>query len=183
MAAYHHMLVHFPLALWTTAAIIIVFRAFSSRPLGTAAIRLLIPLLWLGNLFALFAYGSGMLVWSIDAVTHSPLGRNHVLFASWVFAYWVVVTVMLQRVGEAVWKDGNRWLMLLLATLGTTLLAVTGTLGGHLTGSATLVSELLGLLGWEVYTTFYLPLWMIVTMVIAAFLLAGMGFVARPERE
>lgn len=182
MDAYHHMLVHFPLALWATAAIIILIRTFTSGAFATGVSRSLVPLLWLGNLFAVFAYGSGMLVWSMDAVTHSPMGRNHILAATWTFVFWTVVAVLLQRIGGALWESGHRWLMLLLAALGTGLLAVTGTLGGHLTGSATVLSELLRRLGWEVYTTFYLPIWMVATTAVVAVILAGIGVTARTER-
>jgi hypothetical protein len=51
-----------------------------------------------------------------------------------------------------------------------------------LSDSATAFSELLRLLGWEVYTTFYLPPWMIVVTVIVAVVLAGIGLTARRRR-
>ena len=44
-----------------------------------------------------------------------------------------------------------------LALLGSALLGITGTLGGHLVGIYTQVSDALRPLGWEVYTTFYVP--------------------------
>lgn len=179
MEAYHHMLVHFPLALWTTGAIIVLIRTFSTGRFAMAADRVLAPILWLGIVMGLLAYGSGLLVWSLDAVTYTPMGRNHILAATWTLTYWALVAALRQWGGEAVWQGGRRWLMLLLAALGSGLLAVTGTLGGHLTGSATAFSELLRLLGWEVYTTFYLPLWMIVATVVVALLLAAIGLTAR----
>ncbi len=179
MEAYHHMFVHFPLALWTTGAIIVLFRTFSAGPFAHAADRVLAPVLWLGSIIAVLAYGSGLLVWSLEAVTSTPIGRNHILAATWTLAYWVVVAALRQSAGERVWEGARRWLMLLLAVLGSGLLAVTGTLGGHLTGSATALSELLRALGWEVYTTFYLPAWMIAATVVVALVLGGVGLTAR----
>jgi hypothetical protein len=44
-----------------------------------------------------------------------------------------------------------------LALLGSVLLTITGTLGGHLTGTPTAASQALRAMGWEVYTTFYVP--------------------------
>jgi hypothetical protein len=44
-----------------------------------------------------------------------------------------------------------------LALLGSVLLGITGTLGGHLVGIYTDVAAVLRWLGWEVYTTFYVP--------------------------
>lgn len=182
MEAYHHMLVHFPLALWATAAIAMVISAVSSAAFAMKVTRTLVPLLWLGNLFAVFAYGSGMLVWDPDAIVHSPMGRNHILMSTWTFAFWIAVTLLLPRVTAAAWESRTRWLMVLLAILGTGFLAVTGTLGGHLTGSSTALSELLRFLGWEVYTTFYLPLWMIAVTALAGLILAGIGLTARAGR-
>jgi len=179
MEAYHHMLVHFPLALWTTGAIIILMRTFSTAAFAQAADRVLAPILWLGSLIGLLAYASGLLVWSLDAVTYTPMGRNHILAATWTLAYWILIALLRQRVGVAVWQGSRRWLMLLLGALGAGLLAVTGTLGGHLTGSATALSKVLRALGWEVYTTFYMPAWMIIVTCIVAVLLAIIGVRSR----
>jgi hypothetical protein len=65
--------------------------------------------------------------------------------------------------------------MAALAVLGAALLGITGTLGGHLVGIYTDVSAVLRLLGWEVYTTFYVPtttLWLIAAAVVV---LVGLG--------
>lgn len=179
MEAYHHMLVHFPLALWTTGAIIILVRTFSNGAFALAADRVLVPILWLGTAIGLLAYVAGLLVWSLDAITYTPMGRNHVLAATWTLAYWVLIAVLRQRVGEAVWQGRGRWLMLLLGALGGVLLAVAGTLGGHLTGSATALSNVLRVLGWEVYTTFYMPVWMIVVTCLVAVSLVIIGLRSR----
>lgn len=63
--------------------------------------------------------------------------------------------------------------------LGGILLTVTGTLGGHLSGSPSAVSQLFRLLGWEVYTTFYVPNFMLALLVIAAATLAAISYVSR----
>ncbi|MDT8404609.1 heme ABC transporter permease [Sulfuriflexus sp.] len=179
MEAYHHMLVHFPLALWTTGAIIILIRTFSAGGFALAADRVLAPILWLGTAIGLLAYATGLLVWSLEAITYTPMGRNHILAATWTLAYWVLIAVLRQRVGEAVWTGRRRWLMLLLGALGGVLLAVAGTLGGHLTGSATALSSVLRVLGWEVYTTFYMPLWMIIVTCLVAVSLVIIGLRSR----
>jgi len=175
MEAYHHMLVHFPLALWTTGAIIILIRALSEGAFALAADRVLAPILWLGCAIGVLAYVSGLLVWPIEAIISTPMGRNHILAATWSLAYWVLIALLRQRVGEVIWQGYRRWLMLFLGALGAMLLAVAGTLGGHLTGSATALSELLRLLGWEVYTTFYMPGWMIVVTFIAGVVMMIIG--------
>ena len=182
MGAYHVMLVHFPLALWTTAALVIFLRALSEGQFALAADRVLAPLLLLGAVTGLLAYVVGLLVWPFEALAASPLGRNHMLLGTWTLAYWWLLWLTRARLGDAVWEGVNRWIMLGLAALGAGLLTVTGTLGGHLVGSPTAVSELVRLLGWEVYTTFYLPTFMLVALLLAAIGFAAIGWRVRTAR-
>ena len=175
MAAYHAVLIHFPIALWMTATLAILLRAVSDGPLATAVDRALVPLLTLGLVFGVIAYLVGTLVWPWGTISSTPLGRNHVLLASWTLAYWALILVTRWLQGEAVWQGVSRWIMAGLALLGAVLLGITGTLGGHLVGIYTDVAGALRLLGWEVYTTFYVPtvtLWLIAAAVIV---LLGLG--------
>jgi hypothetical protein len=70
-----------------------------------------------------------------------------------------------------------------LAILGAVLLGITGTLGGHLVGIYTDVSEMLRLLGWEVYTTFYVPTLTPAAIGVATVLLIGLGLWGRTARS
>jgi NADH:ubiquinone oxidoreductase subunit 6 (subunit J) len=85
--------------------------------------------------------------------------------------------------GEAVWQGASRWIMAGLAILGSALLGIAGTLGGHLVGVYTEVSEALRFLGWEVYTTYYVPNATLAAIVIAAGLLAAIGILGRRRAE
>ena len=176
MAGYHVVLVHFPIALWMTATLAILWRAVSDGPLAQAIDRALVPLLTLGLVTGLAAYGVGTLVWPWEAISSTPLGRNHMLLATWTTAYWALVLVTRWIQGPAVWQGFMRWVMAGLAVLGSVLLGITGTLGGHLVGIYTEVSAVLRLLGWEVYTTFYVPNFTSGAILAAAALLAATGF-------
>ncbi len=176
MAAYHVVLVHFPIALWMTATLAILFRAVSSGPLALAIDRALVPLLALGLVMGIAAYVVGLLVWPWEALSATPMGRNHMLLATWTVAYWALLLVTRWVQGEAVWSGPTRWVMAGLAILGSALLGVTGTLGGHLIGVYTEVVDVLRLLGWEVYTTFYLPNLTLLIVVLASVLLVLMGW-------
>ncbi len=182
MAPYHFVLVHFPLALWTTAALVILLRALSDGRLAKASDRVLVPLLGLGVLFGVLAYVVGFLVWPWDTVTASPLARNHFLAATWSLAYWILLLISRWIQGEAIWEGATRWIMLGLAALGGTLLVVTGTLGGHLAGAPTAVSQVLHFLGWEVYTTFYVPDLVLGLFVAASVALLALGLWGRAYR-
>ena len=179
MNAYHVMLVHFPIALWTTAALIILYRTFSDGALAQSADRVLAPLLLLGALSGGLAFAVGLMVWPIEAATSSPLARNHVLLAAWALAYWTLLWLIRWRGGEQVWQGLWRWTMLGLAVLGMGLQTITGTLGGYLAGNPSAVSEVLRRLGWEVFTTFYLPDWLLGLLVVITFALAALGWAGR----
>jgi hypothetical protein len=74
-----------------------------------------------------------------------------------------------------VWEGIMRWVMAGLALLGSALLGITGTLGGHLVGIYTEVAEALRFFGWEVYTTFYVPMFTLAVIAIVTLLLVGLG--------
>ncbi len=66
-----------------------------------------------------------------------------------------------------------------MATIGAIVVAITGTLGGSLAGTHSLVSKGLGLIGWNVYTTFYLPTWMLILYGAGAIVLVAIGIYGR----
>jgi hypothetical protein len=181
MAAYHIVLVHFPIALWMTATLAILWRAISDGPLALAIDRALVPLLTLGLLSGIAAYLVGTQVWPWEAISSTPLGRNHMLLASWTVAYWALLLVIRWIHGEAIWEGVSRWVMAGLALLGSALLGITGTIGGHLVGVYTEVTEVLRFFGWEIYTTYYVPNLTLAVIVIAAFVLAVIGIWGRRQ--
>lgn len=179
MAAYHILLVHFPIALLTVATLAILLRAVSAGRLAVAVDHALVPLLAVGVASTAAAFAAGFMVWPFEALSASPLGRNHMLAASWTLAYWTLMLVLRWRAGEAVWSGLTRWVMVGLALLGSLLLTITGTLGGHLTGTPTPVSQALRAMGWEVYTTFYVPDLTLIVLAGSAFLLLALGLLGR----
>lgn len=179
MAPYHVLMVHFPIALWMTATLAILLRAFSNGPLAKAVDRALVPLLGISLIFGIIAFSIGLMVWPWETISASALGRNHVLTASWTITYWAAVLFVRWRRGEAVWNGMTRWIMAGLALLGSALLGITGTLGGHLVGIYTEVSVALRMLGWDVYTTYYVPDMTLVAIGVIAALLLGLGWWSR----
>jgi hypothetical protein len=175
MAPYHVVLVHFPIALFMTATLAILLRAVSEGPLARATDQALVPLLAVGLVAGVAAYVVGLFVWPWEALSSTPLGRNHMLLATWTLAYWALVLATRWLQGEVVWEGLTRWVMAGLAILGSILLGITGTLGGHLVGIYTDVAAALRFLGWEVYTTFYVPTATLAVIGIAAIVLIGLG--------
>lgn len=182
MAGYHVVLVHFPTALWMTAALAIIYRAFFDGPVAQSIDRALVPLLSIALIFGVSAYAVGLFVWPFEAITASPLGRNHMLLATWTTAYWALLLVLRWRRGQAIWQGTMRFVTAALAAIGAVLLGITGTLGGHLIGVYTDVSQILRKMGWEVYTTFYVPNLTLAALGVIALVLVVIGYRARALR-
>lgn len=174
MAAYHHLLVHIPIALLSVALLIILLRFFSTSELARRLDSVLLYTLILGIGGGLLAMVGGLLIWPIEAATTSPMGRNKILVSGWMLACWVAVLFLRWRGGESVWDGAPRYAMLGLGALGGILLAITGTLGGQMLvlGSPSGLSALFHKIGWDAYHTYYAPSW--VLAVLAAVGVAGL---------
>lgn len=180
MAPYHHMMAHFPIALMTLAFVLIVLRALTN---GETVRRLDSTVLVFGLLAAVIggiaALATGLLIWPIEAITTSTMGRNKVLMASWTIAIWTVILVLRWRIGAKIWEGAGRYLMLTLGAFGALLAATTGSLGGHLMGSPSRFTGLLDQLGWNAYQTYFAPGWVLIAMLLVGAAGILLGITAR----
>jgi predicted membrane protein DUF2231 len=179
MAVYHILLVHFPIALWMIAYLFIFLRTFSDAEVITYMAKLIWPLILFGSLIGAVGYIIGLQIYPWSAITQSPLGRNHIMLATWTLSYWTVMGVLGFRLRRRLFEHGQRWITFILASIGALVVTITGTLGGSLAGTPSLVTKSLSLVGWNVYTTFYLPSWMLAVFVGGAILLVLLGFIGR----
>lgn len=184
MAAYHVVMVHFPIALWIASTLMIVLRVLFPGALGQAMDRALPVFLGLATLLGVITWTTGFLVWDWSAISSTPMGRNHMLTASWTWTYFAVLTWLRIAYGQAIWEGLGRWVMLVLAGIGVVLAGVTGTLGGHLIGVYTDLGRLLAALGWNVYTTFYVPDMTLYTLGAVIVILVVIGLLqSRPAKS
>lgn len=177
--AYHILVAHFPIALWMVAYLFILYRTFSDSELAVRLQKSVWPLIFLGSLTGVVAYGLGLLIYPLSAITESPLGRNHIMLATWTLSYWSVIGVIGYRFRRHLYEDGQRWITFALASIGAAVVTITGTLGGSLAGTPSLVTKSLGTIGWNVYMTFYLPTWMLILYGTGAVLLVAIGMYGR----
>ncbi len=179
---YHILVAHFPVGLWVTAYLFILIRTFSDSVFAVGLQKAIWPVAALGTLAAFVTYGLGLTIYPWSAITASPLGRNHILLATWTLSYWTVMSVLGYRFRRHLFEGAQRWITLSLATIGVLVITITGTLGGSLTGTPSLVTESLGWIGWNVYMTFYLPTWMLAVFGVGAVLLVAIGIAGRRRR-
>jgi hypothetical protein len=175
MNGTHAMLSHFPVGFWALSTLMILAGVFMTGRLAEISRAALLPVLVLSLLGALAAIVSGFLVWPMEANLASPLARNHILMAFWSLGIYTMLTVLAWKAGDAAFQGNRRWALVILALTGGLMFASAGTLGGHLAGSTTAFSQVLRLLGWEVYTTFYSPLWVVAVMVIIGVVAGVLG--------
>jgi hypothetical protein len=71
--------------------------------------------------------------------------------------------------------------MLALGASGVVLAATTGSPGGHLMGSPSRFTGLLGQFGWNVYQTYFAPGWVLIIMLIVGTAGIIVGIAARPK--
>lgn len=184
MAPYHAMMAHFPVAIFLTASIILAFRAISAGQLARSFDRVLVPLLALGIVTGVVTYVFGLMVWPADTLQTTPLGRNHMMAATWSMAYWTAVLALRWWVGERAWEGfTNRLIMLGLGALGGGLLAITGTIGGHLHGAPSFLTSVLREIGWEVYATFYFPSWIFFVLAVVIVAMPAVAVVTVRSRN
>jgi hypothetical protein len=184
MGPYHAMMAHFPVALWITASVIIIARALWDSELARAMDRVLVPLLALGLVTGAMTFVLGWMVWPADTLQTTPLGRNHMMAAAWSMVYWAAVMALRGWVGEKCWIGlSNRLIMLGLGALGGGLLAITGTIGGHLHGAPSFLTDVLREIGWEVYATFYLPNWVLLVLAVVIVVMPIVAIVALRPRS
>jgi len=176
-SVYHILAAHFPVGLWVTAYLFILIRSFSDSEFAVRVQRAIWPVVALGTLAGFVTYGLGLTIYPWSAITESPLGRNHILLATWTLSYWTVMSVLGYRFRRHLFDGAQRWITLALATIGMLVITITGTLGGSLTGTPSLVTKSLNWIGWNVYMTFYLPTWMLLVFAAGAVLLVVIGIV------
>lgn len=177
MNGTHAMLAHFPVGFWALATLMILAGACLTGKLAELSRAALLPVLVLSLLGGLAAIISGFLVWPMEANLASPLTRNHILMSFWSLGIFSMITVLVWKGGDAAFEGNRRWALAILALAGGLMFSSTGTLGGHLVGNSTAFSDVLGLMGWQVYTTFYSPIWAIAAMVIIGIALGALGLI------
>lgn len=179
---YHILVAHFPIALWLTAALFIFIRVFSASELAVRLQKAVWPLILLGTLAGVVVYGLGLMIYPWSAITESPLGRNHIMLATWTLSYWTVMGLLGYRYRRFLFEGAQRWVTFVLTLIGSAVVTITGTLGGSLTGTPSLVTKSLSKIGWEVYMTFYLPTWMLVAFGLGAAAMILLGLMGNRGR-
>lgn len=156
MSVYHGMLVHFPMALLLLASAIILVQIWLKQ-MGSYLVTVKLLLL-LGLVAGILSTIIGFMIWPMEAYTHSPAARNHILSAfcsmfGYLFLYFIYnIYIAKEKTSDMIYKVVLSFYVIVVSFL----LVVTGTLGGNLAGNPSGLPALLKSLGWDLNYTMYL---------------------------
>ena len=105
---YHILMAHFPVALWLAAFLFILIRCLSDSQFAVRLQKAIWPLAALGTLAGFVTYGLGLTIYPWSAITESPLGRNHIMLATWTLSYWTVMSVLGYRFRRHLFDGAQR---------------------------------------------------------------------------
>jgi hypothetical protein len=122
-----------------------------------------------GVLMLLVSAFTGMEAWNRDALLADPVVRNKIMLTVFALVMWMGVLGIRAVFGRRLWNcTGMVALYVLLALAAYGLIAVTGSLGSHLTNGWSALDWLWDLLPVDPYQSFQLPItWMALLVLIS----------------
>jgi hypothetical protein len=146
------------------------------------------------TLFGVFALViaavTGSLSWSYDALAANPIVHNKIFFSAVALVTWTWVFVLRWKLGPELWQSRRSTLAYVgLAAFGFVNVAMTGAVGGHITGKGSALDALLRDVNFNSDATFALPSVLAIVLAGVGIALIGYAFMvwrgarAAPEAE
>lgn len=136
------------------------------------------PAAYAATIFGVFALIvaaiTGSLSWPYDALAANPIIHNKVFFSAVALVTWIWIAIVRWRVGPDLWKDSKLTLAYVgLATFGLVNVALTGAVGGHITGKGSALDALLKDFNFNSDETFALPTSISLALAVTGLALVG----------
>jgi hypothetical protein len=127
------------------------------------------------GVFALIvAAVTGSLSWPADVLAANPIIHNKIFFSAVALVTWSWIFIMRWKLGPELWKDKRSTLAYVgLAAFGMVNIAMTGAVGGHLTGKGSALDSILAGFNFNSDATFALP-----TALSMLLIAVGIGLIA-----
>jgi hypothetical protein len=95
----------------------------------------------------------GMVVWPMELLTTSALPLSKIMFSIFATELWIIFVFLRAKYGEKLWKNGAMaTLYSSLGILGFLFMVITGGLGAHMSGKASILDPIFDLLGINLLT-------------------------------
>ncbi len=122
-----------------------------------------------GTFALVLAAATGSFAWPADQLAANAIIHNKIFFSAVALVTWIWVIVLRWRIGPGVWEDRKTLAAYEgLAMFGLVNIAMTGAVGGHVTGKGSALDALLKDFNFNSDATFALPIEL-------AIFLAGLG--------
>lgn len=90
----------------------------------------------------------GTYTWPIELLTTSALSLNKIMFSIFATELWILFVFLRSKYGEKLWKNNSMAaLYCCLGLLGFLFIVLTGSLGAHMSGKASIIDPIYALFG------------------------------------
>jgi len=183
--AYHSIVVSLVTGLFFFAMLAVLLRLVlrwqgkDDSPLAVAADRAALAAAGLGVALTAIGIVTGFTIWPLEATLRSSLMKNKILTAFLVLAFWGSYFAVRLKRGPEMWHSmAMSVYAFMLAASGFAFGLITNSIGGDAAGNPSGFEGIVRLFGVETRSTFYLPTWLnliIIVLGIAAVVIAVVG--------
>lgn len=101
-----------------------------------------------GVIFLIISSIVGTFTWPIELLTTSALSLNKIMFSIFATELWILFVFLRSKYGEKLWKNNSMaTLYTCLGLLGFFFIVLTGSLGAHMSGKASIIDPIYALFG------------------------------------
>ena len=191
--AYHSIVVSLVTGLFFFAMLAVLLRLVlrwqgkDDSPLAVAADRAALAAAGLGVALTAIGIVTGFTIWPLEATLRSSLMKNKILTAFLVLAFWGSYFAVRLKRGPEMWHSmAMSVYAFMLAASGFAFGLITNSIGGDAAGNPSGFEGIVRLFGVETRSTFYLPTWLnliIIVLGIVAVVLAVTGRESDEDRR
>ncbi|MCC5947270.1 MAG: hypothetical protein JJT89_02340 [Nitriliruptoraceae bacterium] len=138
----------------------------------------------IGTLLILGAVITGFAIWAPSAAINSPVMRNKILTALLLLVTYAIFVAIRWRFGERLWENkALSAFYAMVAIAGFHWSMVTNSIGGDIAGIPSGYETIVQLSGVETRFTYYLPTWVLITIVVISVAMLALAYLGGTPEE
>lgn len=188
--AYHSIVVSLVTGLFFFAMLAVLLRLVlrwqgkDGSPLAVAADRAALAAAGLGVALTAIGIVTGFTIWPLEATLRSSLMKNKILTAFLVLAFWGSYFAVRLKRGPEMWRSmAMSVYAFLLAASGFAFGMITNSIGGDAAGNPSGFEGIIRIFGVETRSTFYLPTWLNLTIIVLGIVAVAIAVTGRASDE
>ena len=188
--AYHSIVVSLVTGLFFFAMLAVLLRLVlrwqgkDDSPLAVAADRAALAAAGLGVALTAIGIVTGFTIWPLEATLRSSLMKNKILTAFLVLAFWGSYFAVRLKRGPEMWHSmAMSVYAFMLAASGFAFGLITNSIGGDAAGNPSGFEGIVRLFGVETRSTFYLPTWLNLIIIVLGIVAVALAVTGRESDE